>query len=54
MEKTRQGGLRILFADDEVKRFEALPSDQARQDLALASLAAFVREVILNPVIPPI
>jgi hypothetical protein len=46
-----------MFTEDEVKRFKALDSDQARKDLALASLAAFVREVILgtqNPVIPPI
>jgi hypothetical protein len=46
-----------VFTEDEVKRFKALPSDQARKALALASLAAFVREVILgtqNPVIPPI
>jgi hypothetical protein len=46
-----------MFTEDEVKRFKALDSDQARKDLALASLAAFVREVVLgtqNPVIPPI
>jgi hypothetical protein len=35
-----------VFAKDEVRRFEALPSDQARRHLALASLAAFVREVL--------
>lgn len=48
----------MMFSNEENSRFKALPTDQARRDLALASLAAFVREVvpqgIQNPVIPPI
>jgi hypothetical protein len=47
----------MTFTDDEVKRFKALPTDKARQDHALASLAAFVRDILpgtQNPVIPPV
>jgi hypothetical protein len=58
---SRVGGAADLYhrmlTEDELKRFKALPSDQARKDLARASLIAFVREVILgtqNPLKPPI
>jgi hypothetical protein len=58
---SRSGGAAVvydrMFAEDEVRRFEALPSDQARRQLALASLVAFVLEVrpgTQNPVIPQI
>jgi hypothetical protein len=47
---TRTGGAAhiydSIFTEDEVKRFKALPSDQARKALALTSLAGFVREVV--------
>jgi hypothetical protein len=59
---SRSGGAALvyemMFTADENSRFNALPTDHARRDFALASLAAFVREVVprgfQNPVIPPI
>jgi hypothetical protein len=35
----------MTFTDDEVERFKALPTDQARRDQALSRLAAFVGEL---------
>jgi hypothetical protein len=35
-----------MFTSEEIERFTALPSNQARQDLALASLTAFIREFV--------
>jgi hypothetical protein len=36
----------LIFTAEEIERFSRLPSNQARQDFALASLAAFVRKIL--------